>query len=434
MNILILGSGGREHALAAKLGESTRIEKIFVAPGNDGMLLTSKVSICSLNLSNHEDIIRLAIKINPELIIVGPEAPLVSGIVDKLESSGFNVFGPSKEAAQLEGSKIYSKDFMQEFAIPTAKSCSYFSLEEALEGLNTWDIKKGIVIKADSLAAGKGVVLTNDIEDAKRTIVNFMANPCYPVSAEQILIEEEVHGKEISAFAICDGKDFITFGFASDYKRLNDFNKGPNTGGMGGYSDKSWPSLNIKEKIRTEVFEKTLNGMNQRGIPFKGVLFAGLMIDGDEINVLEYNVRFGDPETQILLPLFKGDLFKVLSSAAAGKLACLETHEYEISDEVSVHIVMASKNYPGLDGKPMELDRPISFPKFLLKNAQHPKKNYLYFSGVKRNQEGLLVNSGGRVLGVTALGQNLNIARHFAYNSLSDIYFQDSQWRNDIGI
>jgi len=434
MKILILGSGGREHALATKLAASAQIEEVVVAPGNAGMLFSQKISIQPLDLNDRQKVLGFAQEVAPLLTIIGPEAPLVAGLVDFLEEHGFVVFGPNQKAAQLEGSKIFSKQFMQEFAIPTAKAESYASYAEAQAGLKNWDIAAGIVLKADSLAAGKGVVVTSDPQVAATTITNFMANPNYPVHTQRLLIEEEVKGKEISAFAICDGENFVTFGFASDYKRLEDFDRGPNTGGMGGYADKNSLDQSTMQKIEREVFARTMQGMKKRGTPFKGVLFAGLMIDDQDISVLEYNVRFGDPETQILLPLFQGDLFKVLHLAAQGKLHQLAAQELSISDEVSVHIVMVSNHYPALDGTPMELNRPIEFPQALCADSSGMRDKYLYFSGVKRNPEGALVNAGGRVLGVTALGQNLQEARDLAYQTLAGIHFENSRWRKDIGI
>lgn len=430
MRTLLLGSGGREHALAFKFTQSNLSEKVYVLPGNDGMKLTPQIELINGGLKDFDFILQTIKDKKIDFVVVGPEEPLSNGIVDFLEENNVLVYGPSKAAAQLEGSKIFSKEFMNEFSIPTAKAQKYYSYEEALKGLSDWDFKKGIALKADSLAAGKGVVVTHDEEEAKKVLFDFMVNPECSVKTKNILIEEKLVGKEVSAFALCDGERFVSLGLACDHKRVGDGDTGPNTGGMGCFRPMGWPSEKVKKDIDELVFRPVIEGMKKRKTPYKGILFAGLMVDGDELSVIEYNVRFGDPETQTLVPLIESDLLELFYKAAKGALN--DCPPIKLKSDCSVHVVMVSGGYPALDQTPMELNHVIQFDKEIIPH-ENSNNEFLFMAGVK-NKDGNLVNTGGRVLGVTALGKNKEEARKKAYDQISKINFNKAHWRTDIGI
>ena len=324
---------------------------------------------------------------------------------------------------------------MVEYNIPTAKALSFDNYEQAKAAMDQWDVTQGIVIKADELAGGKGVVVTKDRAEAEKTLYDFLENPECTVKTKKVLLEEMLTGKEVSAFAICDGEDFISLGYACDYKRVGNGNTGPNTGGMGGYSPKNWPSDATKTFIEESVFKTVLKGMKEMGMPFKGILFAGLFVEGDNAKVIEFNVRLGDPEAQILLPLVEGDIVPTLYSAAGGKLSELGNKAIKLRDETSVHIVMASEGYPSIDGTKMDLGNVIKYPKELLPAEEgHNRNNFMFLAGAKKDELGSLVNSGGRVLGVTALASELEGARKLAYQTLKDVSFKGAHWRTDIGL
>lgn len=433
MKILLLGSGGREHALAWKMSQSTAVDNLYVLPGNDGMTSLPKISKISGSVTDIPFIVETSLDLGIDLVVVGPENPLSEGVADALEEKGINVFGPSRKGAQLESSKVFSKNFMVEYNIPTAKALSFDNYQDAKAAMDQWDVTQGIVIKADELAAGKGVVVTKDRAEAEKTLFDFMENPDCTVTTKKVLFEEMLTGKEVSAFAICDGEDFISLGYACDYKRVGNGNTGPNTGGMGGYSPKNWPSDSTKSFIEERVFKTVLKGMKEMGMPFKGILFAGLFVKGEDAKVIEFNVRLGDPEAQILLPLVEGDLVPTLLSAAKGELSKLGSKAIKLKDETSVHIVMASQGYPSIDGTKMDIGNVISYPKDLLP-GEDDKNNIMFLAGAKNNEAGSLVNSGGRVLGVTALGSELEGARKLAYSVLKDVSFKGAHWRTDIGL
>ncbi|TDJ07228.1 MAG: phosphoribosylamine--glycine ligase [Deltaproteobacteria bacterium] len=433
MKILLLGSGGREHAMAWKMSQSPLVETLYVLPGNDGMTSLDKVSKLSGSVTDVPLIVETSIDLGIDLVVVGPENPLSEGVANALEEKGINVFGPSRQAAQLESSKVFSKNFMVEYDIPTARALIFDNFADAKAAMERWDVTQGIVIKADELAAGKGVVVTKDRAEAEKTLFDFMENPDCTVNTKKVLLEEMLMGKEVSAFAICDGEDFISLGYACDYKRVGNGDTGPNTGGMGGYSPKNWPSNTIKSFVDEKVFKTVLRGMKEMGMPFKGILFAGLMVDGEVAKVIEFNVRLGDPEAQILLPLVEGDLVPTLLSAAQGKLSELGSKVIKLKPETSVHIVMASGGYPSTDGTKMDLGNEITYPQDLLPGVED-KNNFIFLAGAKKSADGPLVNSGGRVLGVTALGPELEGARKLAYQTLKDVSFKGAHWRTDIGL
>lgn len=421
--ILLLGSGGREHAMAWKMAQSPLVGHIFVLPGSDGIASLEKVSCV------HEgDALSVARAVKADLVVVGPEKPLSEGVVDLLEAAGFVVFGPGSKAALLESSKIFAKEFMAEVGIPTADFTVCNNYEAALIALKAWDVEgQGAVVKADGLASGKGVVVTHDRKEALQAIHDFMVNPACSVKTERLLLEKKITGREVSAFAICDGNTFLTLGYACDYKRAQDGNQGPNTGGMGGYSPKGWPSEKAKKFIEENIFRSVMDGMKKRGTPFKGVLFAGLMIDGDDVRVIEFNTRFGDPETQILLPLIEDDIVHLFDLAAHGRLAGVAP--LTLKGGASVHVVMVSGGYPETLGTGMQLGEKISFPETFLS----ANDNALLFMAGARRKDGIWFNDGGRVLGVTALADDVESARKSAYAAIEHIHFNGAHWRKDIG-
>ena len=419
LTVLLLGSGGREHALAWKMAQSPLVEHIYVLPGNEGIPRTGKIECIA------GDVHEVARQIKPDLVVVGPEQPMAEGVVDRLEAAGFTVLGPSQAAARLETSKIFSKEFMMAEGIPTAHAVVCGNYAQAVKVLKAWDVvRSGVVIKADGLAAGKGVVVTHDRPEAEKTLYDFMKSGVYSVKAERVLLEEVLKGREVSAFALCDGDNFVPLGYICDYKRVHDGDKGPNTGGMGGFSPKGWPSEAARDFVNDNIFSAVLRGMKKRGTPFKGILFAGLMVEDDDVKVIEFNVRFGDPETQVLLPLLEGDIVPLFLAAARRNLCgCVPP---VVADMTAIHVVMASEGYPDVTGQGMRLGSQIDLAPGTNDNTQ------VFFSGVKR-KDGVLVNAGGRVLGVTALGKTLDEARRNVYARIEKIKFAGAHWRRDIG-
>ena len=439
MRIVILGSGGREHALSYRLAMEHNVSQINVIPGNPGMMYSSdKIKSISIPIIKPEfhDLCSKMKELQIDLVIVGPEQPLADGVSNALEKNGISVLGPSKDAARLESSKVFAKKFMKTVSIPTAKYEEFNNCEKALDALQLWDVEnKGIVIKASSLAGGKGVVVTHSRSLAQKTIFDFLENPECTVNTKELILEEMLHGKEVSAFGLLDGNNFIMLGYACDHKRLLDDDKGPNTGGMGCYSSHEWPSIDQRTFIEEQIIQQTLIGMKEQGMPYKGFLFVGLMIDESKknnngIKVIEYNVRFGDPEAQTLLPLVLGRMSDAFLAAAKGELK--ESHTpLALSSKSSIHIVMTSGGYPSIDGTPMSLGHQITYSKNLLPTRPLQEKQ-LFFAGVKSTETGL-INTGGRVLGMTVLADTLDNAKENAYLEIEKISFKDAFYRKDIG-
>ena len=430
--VLLFGSGGRESAIAWKLSQSSQVSQIVVAPGNAGMSSIKKTSILPCKLTM-DQMLQLAQELQPDLIIIGPEQPLVDGVADQLQEHGFVVMGPHRLAARLEASKIFSKIFMTEFSIPTAEYAYYDGYDSALQGLEEWDFMDGIVIKSDALAGGKGVVLCDTKEEAQKVLFDFMKNPAVSVQTNKILFEKKLRGREVSAFALLDGENFVPLGYACDYKRVGDGDQGPNTGGMGTFTPSDFPDPFQKEQI-FQIFQKVNQGMKSRGTPYQGILFAGLMIDGEgadsDVNIIEFNIRFGDPETQSLLPTVDEDLFALLKATAQGNLSQLSEQQVNHSLQTkkrAVHIVLASQGYPSLDKikNPILTGQRISLPSTL------PSQAKIFFAGVKE-ENGVLLNSGGRVLGVTYIGDSVKEARTGAYQIIEQIDFTGKHYRTDI--
>lgn len=427
MKVLILGSGGREHAMAWKLSRNAKISEVLVMPGNPGMGMTPKVSCVEGSFSQKPAFLELVSKLDPSYVIIGPEAPLANGVSDWLRESSIPVVGPSQLAAELEASKVFAKKFMSRNKIPTADFKIVKTVSEGHEYLDSIDFSNGIVVKADALAGGKGVVVTRDLEEAKTTVCDFLENSNCQVKTEELLFEERLDGKELSAFALCDGDHYATLGYACDYKRVFEGDLGPNTGGMGGYLPTDWPSIKIKKQI-DNIISKTLTGMKKEGREFSGFLFVGLMIDGDEVNVIEYNVRMGDPETQILLPLLDSRFEEVLEKVAFQDLK--ENFDLTPVAKSCVHIVLTSGGYPSTDGTPLDLNNQINYPARF--NDQTNENLYLFFAGVNSGTESSLINSGGRVLGLSAVGSTTEEARALAYKNIEAFNFKGMHYRKDI--
>ena len=428
MTVLILGSGGREHALAWKLSQDSEIKKVIVIPGNPGMQFTPKVETCEGNWSNKEAFLNQVKILKPDYVVVGSEAPLVSGVADWLRAENIPVVGPSKTAAQLESSKIFAKEFMSRHSISTASYKVVESFEEGVSYLKLLNLENGIVVKADGLSGGKGVVVSDDFFSAKQALYDFMENKKCNVKSDKILLEKKLKGKELSAFALCNGENFVTLGYVCDYKRVFDGDKGPNTGGMGGYLPNDWPSNQVKRKIETEVFKKTLEGLKKEKISFQGFLFAGLMIEGDEVSVIEFNVRMGDPETQILMPILDNRFTKLLHQVALDQP--FESTDISSENKSCVHVVLTSQGYPAIDGSSLNINNPISYPDKFSDSLE--KGIHLFFSGVSKGEKSNLVNSSGRVLGVSAVENSVKEARTSAYREIKKFNFKGMHYRNDI--
>ncbi|MEC7275503.1 MAG: phosphoribosylamine--glycine ligase [Bdellovibrionota bacterium] len=424
MKILVIGSGGREDAFLWKFQKEENVEKIYISPGHSAMERFSKVSL--LGKKDHAELLSFALENKIDLTVVGPEAPLTQGLSDLFSANDLKLFGPHEAAAKLEGSKIFSKNFMKRHGIPTAKYETYKSYDEALVGLRNWPVEEqGVVIKADGLAGGKGVVVTNDRSQSEQTLHDFMVNDKVSVKSDEILFEAVLPGEEVSAFALCHGEEFFFLGCACDHKRVFDNDEGPNTGGMGCFHSPSWPDQKLVEKIKEQVLKKTLKGLQSEGIPFSGFLFMGLMIDEkSDPYVVEYNVRMGDPETQTLFPLLKGNLSKSLLALLNNEP--LKAKDLSLEELCSVHVVMTSGGYPSIDDTPLELGHTIK--------GTDSVEGHLFLAGVGHNETRELINRGGRVLGVTALAATLEEARELAYQDIAKIDFKAKHYRRDIGL
>ncbi len=416
MKILVIGSGGREHALVWKLHVDNPKDKIFCAPGNAG---TSGIAE---NLkTGAEDVVGLldwAKENKPDLTIVGPEVPLCMGIVDAFRVAGLRIFGPEQAAARMEGSKAFSKDVMIKGGVPTAKAGSFTDLAKALKYLKTLDT--GAVVKADGLAAGKGVFVCPTVAEAEAALKTIMSDKTFGKAGETVVVEELLPGEEASILALVDGKNIVMLASAQDHKRIFDGDAGPNTGGMGAYSPAPVVTNALWSVIREQVFEKTLAELRKRGIAYKGVLYAGLMIHGGAIKVLEFNCRFGDPETQAILPRLKSPLVPALEACIDGTL---DDKLVTWKPEACICVVMAAGGYPGEYRKGNAISG--------LDQAATMKDAVVFHAGTRLDR-GNVVTAGGRVLGVTALGGDIKGAISKAYKAVSVIKFDGAHYRKDI--
>ena len=416
MNVLILGSGAREHALALSAAKSPRLGRLFVAPGNPGCAETA--TLVAMDITDSAAVVAFCHVNAIDLVVVGPEAPLVAGIADDLAAAGVACFGPSRAAAQLEGSKGFTKDFCREFGIPTGDYQRFREQEPALAHVRARGAP--IVIKADGLAAGKGVVVAMTLEEAEAAL-HWLFDGAFGEAGAEVVVEEFLPGEEVSFFALCDGARAMPFGAAQDHKRVGDGDTGPNTGGMGAYSPPPLMTEALSERVMREIVAPTVVGMAARGTPFRGVLFAGLMLGEDGPKLIEFNVRFGDPEAEVILARLSGDLLEFLWGAATGKLP---EREPEFSAEAALAVVMAARGYPGSPEKGTRiggLDAAAGVPGVTILHA-----------GTRREGDAILAD-GGRVLAVTAIGRDVAEAQARAYAAVDRLDWPGGFCRRDIG-
>ena len=418
MKVLIIGSGGREHALSWKIAQSPLVKSVYVAPGNGGTELESNITNVNISSDDIEGLSTFALKNKINLTIVGPEDPLVKGITDNFTEKGLKCFGPTKDAAKLEGSKDFMKKFLEDNQIPTAEYKSFKCVDRAINYVE----EKGcpIVIKADGLAAGKGVTIARTIQEAKDAIVKSLESEIFGEAGKKIVIEEFLEGEEASFIVITDGKTAIPFASSQDHKARDDGDKGPNTGGMGAYSPAPIVNETIHKKIMDDVIYPTIDGLKKLGYPYCGFLYAGMMISkNNEIKVLEFNCRFGDPETQPIMMRLKSDLADICNKACEGKL---ENQTLDWDPRKAVGIVMAAKGYPNDYKKGGKI-----------KNLPIEHDGFKVFHAGTEYVDGDIRSNGGRVLCITSLGDSVQSAQKKAYSKLSSIKWDDSFYREDIG-
>ena len=417
MKVLIVGSGGREHAIAWSVAKSPKVDKIYCAPGNAG--IAEFAECVNIGAMEFDKLVAFAKENAIDLTIIGMDDPLVGGVVDAFEAEGLRVFGPRKNAAIIEGSKAFSKDLMKKYNIPTAAYENFTDPEEAIKYLET--AKMPIVLKADGLALGKGVLICNTLEEAKEGVKTLMLDKQFGDAGNEIVIEEFMTGREVSVLAFCDGKTIKCMTSAQDHKRAKDGDQGLNTGGMGTFSPSPFYNDEVEAFCKKYVYQPTIDAMAAEGRPFTGILFTGLMITEDGPKVLEYNARFGDPEAQVVLPRMKNDIIDVMEACIDGKLSEVEL---EFEDNAAVCVVLASDGYPEKYDKGFEIKGLDAFK---------DKDGYYVFHAGTKFDDGKIVTNGGRVLGVVAKGDDLKAARANAYKATDWIDFANKYKRNDIG-
>lgn len=414
MKILVVGSGAREHTLCWKLKQSNKVSKLYCAPGNAGICEIAE--IVNIKADNLEELTKFSVDNKIDMVVVGPEGPLVSGLVDMLMEKGIKTFGPMKKGARLEGSKSYSKDFMKKYNIPTAKYEVYEDSKLALEGLKSFDVP--VVIKADGLAAGKGVLICETMEEAEKAIISIMNDKQFGEAGNLVVIEEFLDGIEASLLCFVDGKNIIPMESARDYKKAYDGDKGLNTGGMGNFSPNPIYTDSLNDYIKEKIIDTTFQGFIGEEIDFRGVLFIGLMIKNKEAKVLEYNTRFGDPETESVIPRLKSDLVSIMEKCIDGNLS---EDDLEWKEEKSVTVILASGGYPEEYEKGKEIT-----------GLESVDEDIIVFHGGTRLSNGKVLTDGGRVLAVTALGNTLDEAREKIYKNIQKIKFENMEYRKDI--
>jgi len=421
MKVLVVGAGGREHCLAWKIGQSSLVKELYCAPGNGGTsLIARNVDIKATDI---DGLLDFALKNNIDLTVVGPEAPLVSGIVDRFEENRLKIFGPKKDASILEGSKVFAKNIMRKFNIPTAD----FEVFDDASLAKDYVRKKGtpIVIKADGLAAGKGVIVARSEKEAQEAIDSIMVHKKFGVSGERIVIEDCLVGEEASILAFTDGESVLPLVSSQDHKPVFDNDEGPNTGGMGAYAPAPVVSSEIFKKVKKEIFYPLIRGLKKEGRVYKGIVYAGLMIKDNQPYVLEFNVRFGDPETQAILPKLKTDLVEVILSVIDNGL---DNIELEWDERVCICVVLASGGYPASYQKGKEIRG--------LKDIERNKNIFVFHAGTmieKIDGKEVFLTNGGRVLNVVGLGPHIREAQNTVYEAVKKIYFEGMHYRHDIG-
>lgn len=419
MNVLVLGSGGREHTLAWKIAKSPLLDQLYIAPGNGGT--ASVGENLDVAATDFEGIRKVVLDKHIDLVVVGPEQPLVEGIVDHFREdlvlNRVPVIGPERKGALLEGSKAYANRFMEKYGIPTARFRSFSAeqQEEAVGYLN--ELSAPYVLKADGLAAGKGVVIAGDMEEAKETLGSFFEGR-FGEASKTVVIEEFLEGRELSAFILTDGQTYKMFPTAKDYKRIGEGDTGPNTGGMGSLSPVTWAGDDFIRKVRDQVIEPTMRGIRKERIDYRGFLYFGLMKVGDQPYVIEYNVRMGDPEAQVVIPRMESDLLEAMDAVAHQRL---DAYELEVTGSVAAAVILASEGYPGkyAKGKQISIPEPVEGVN-------------IFHAGTKRQDKGL-VTAGGRVMAVTALAGDFKKALSTVYSNMEQIHFEGKYYRKDIG-
>lgn len=414
MKVLVVGSGGREHAIVWKLAQSPKVTKLYCAPGNGGI---AELAECvNIKATDIDAIVRFAEEEDIDLTVVAPDDPLAMGMVNALEKAGRRAFGPTAEAALIEASKSFSKQLMKKYGIPTADFNVFDSEEEAIKYLEQADYP--IVVKADGLALGKGVIIAEDKIQAAEAVRSMMSGGKFGKAGSRVVIEEYMTGPEVSVLCFTDGKTIVPMVSSQDHKRALDNDKGLNTGGMGTFSPSLHYTAEHEKFVREHILQATVDAMNSEGRPFKGVLYFGLMLTPKGVKVLEYNARFGDPETQVVLPRLQSDLYEIFEAVIDGRLA---QTEIKWNDKAAVCVVMASGGYPQSYETGFEI-------------TGLPVENAIVFHAGTKLENGKLVTAGGRVLGVTALGEDIADARTKAYDAVSKIHFKNAHYRHDIGI
>lgn len=410
MNILIIGSGGREYAIGLRLTQDKQKHNLFFSPGNGATANLGQ----NIDIKDFNELAKFALENKIELTIVGPENALSDGVVDIFKANNLTIFGPSRAAARLESSKAYMKEFLAKNSIRTARFINTNNYDEAAEFIDTLgDI---VVVKADGLCAGKGVIIAKSKDEAKSAVKDMLSGESFGAAGKRVVVEEFLDGFELSFFAICDGNNFVSLPVAQDHKRLLSGDEGPNTGGMGAYAPSPLANEELIKRVEKEVVEPTLKGMQAENAPFCGVLFVGLMVVNDVPYVLEFNVRFGDPECEVLMPLIRGELGEILHGAALGKLS-----KFELENEIAVGVVLASKDYPYK-----------SSPAAKISVENIPQNSHIAYAGVSL-EDGNLYATGGRVLVAVGKGTSVKEARDRAYELAKNIKFDGMQYRDDIG-
>ncbi len=417
MKVLVIGSGGRESAIVWKLSKSEKVNGIYCAPGNAGTACYGEN--VPISESEIDKLIEFVRDNEIDLTVVGPEKPLVEGIVDRFVSHGLTIFGPSQKAAMLEGSKVFAKQFMSEHDIPTAPYDVCASREDVEEATTGKEFP--YVIKVDGLAAGKGAIIIKNQDDLRQALIDIYEEKKFGAAGDSVIVEDFLEGEELSVFAITDGTDYVLLSSAQDHKRIFDGDKGPNTGGMGAYAPAPLGTPDVLRKVEERIIRPVLKGMKERGTPYSGVLYCGLMIHHGNPRVIEFNARFGDPETQVVIPLIKSDLTDLLLSVARGKL---DASSFQISGKFAACIILASEGYPGDYEKGKEISG--------IERLFQSQRSHIFLAGTEFDGEKYLTN-GGRVLGITVVSKSLKDAILSAYNYVNIIKFDGKQYRRDIG-
>lgn len=416
--VLVIGQGGREHALVWKLAQSPQIEKIYAAPGNPGI---AELAECiDIAVNNIDKLMEFALSAGIDLTVVGPEVPLMEGIVDRFQQANLKIFGPTAAAARLEGSKVFTKELMKKYAIPTARFDVFQDIEEARSCTRTYTGKgQAVVIKADGLAAGKGVVVAQSQEEADQALDSIMLERSLGEAGDQVVIEECLYGEEVSLFVVSDGQDFVSLISAQDHKQVFDNDRGPNTGGMGAYVNPPIYTPELNREVEDTIIRPVLQAMAAEGCPYQGVLYAGLMITADGPQVLEFNARFGDPETQVIMPMIKGDVLPLFEAAVEGRMA---GYQAALEEGSCVCVVLASAGYPGNYEKGK-----------LITGLNDLEAETIVFHAGTAIKDGKVFSNGGRVLAVVHRGASIKEAINQVYSELKKISFEGMHYRSDIG-